>query len=295
MSIQRYQIRFGGRLTAAVKVLLIINASIFIGQQILELIPHGIGGTYNGFITDIFGLSHRGFITNHFYWQPLTYMFFHGGWIHIIFNMLALWMFGSELEETWGPRRFVQYYILSGIGAGFCIALLNWYIAATYGLDALPTIGASGALYALLLAYGLLWPNREILLYFLFPIKIKYLLIGFGIIEFFGTLSSITGKADSISHIGHIGGLLAGFLIFMFWKRKTSVPVKENFIYRFLKRRKFRRKQKEIDLRIKAKEIIDDLLDKIAREGLSALTDKEKKDLEWARKYYYPSDKETLH
>lgn len=292
MSLQRYQIKFGGNLTAAVKALLIINASIF-----LLIWAAGFffpGDTLASSINEYFGLNHIGFIQSHYYWQAFTYMFLHGGWIHIIFNLLTLWMFGTELEATWGSRKFITYYLLAGIGAGFCIALLNYYLYTQIpDTKHFSTIGASGAIYALLLAYGISWPNREVLLYFLFPIKIKYLLIIFGLIEFFGTLESLKGPAGSISHIGHLGGLLTGFLLLMLWKRGSRKT--DGFFSRLLKRRKFRKKQKEIDIRIRAKQIIDDLLDKIAREGLSSLTDKEKKDLEWARRYYYPSDRETMH
>jgi membrane associated rhomboid family serine protease len=292
MSFQRYQIKFGGNLTAAVKALLIINSAIFLLQWSADFFYSG--QILSAKFSDIFGINHQGFILNHYFWQTFTYMFLHGGWLHIIFNLLTLWMFGSELEMTWGSRKFIIYYLISGIGAGLCIALLNYYMY-TQNPDTreITTIGASGAIYALLLAYGLLWPNREVLLYFLFPIKIKYLLIVFGLIEFFGTLSSLKGPSSSISHIGHIGGLITGFILFMLWKRKTRKT--EWFFTRFFKRRRFKQKQKEIDIRIKAKQIIDDLLDKIAHEGLSSLTDKEKKDLDWARKFYYPSDRDTMH
>lgn len=294
MSSGKYRITFGASLSPAVLVLLIINFSIFILQLIASFVPFSQNASYEDVLKLFLGLNHVGFYQNHYVWQIFTYMFLHGGWIHIIFNLLTLWMFSGDLERLWGTKRFVIYYLLSGIGAGLCIAAMNAFMASRFpGSSMIPTIGASGALYALLLAYGMTWPNREVLLYFLFPIKIKYLLLFFGLIEFFGTISSMRSSTDSISHIGHLGGLLAGFIILQIWKfSKTS---KYGFFGYFLARRRFKKKRHEIDMRIKAKQTIDDLLDKIARQGISSLTDKEKRDLDWARRYYYPSDKETMH
>lgn len=282
-------IRFGGPMTPAVKQLMILNGSVFILQQVAGLFSPNM-------IEAIFGLSHGGFAQSFMLWQPFTYMFLHGGWLHIFFNLLGLWMFGGELEQIWGKGRFLRYYILSGVGAGLFIALMNYYVAMQFGSSAV-TIGASGAIYAILLAYGLTWPDREVLLYFLFPIKIKYLLIAFGLMEFFGTLSSAAGTGGNISHIGHVGGLIAGFILYRyFMKAKVkSKVVKMSLFKRLTKKLRLKKKQKEIDTRIEAKKIIDDILGKIARNGMSSLTPEEKKKLEWARKHYYPSNEDVLH
>ncbi len=276
-------------MTPAVKQLMILNGSVFILQQIAGLFSPNM-------LEAIFGLSHGGFVGSFMLWQPVSYMFLHGGWLHIFFNLLGLWMFGGELEQIWGKNRFFRYYILSGIGAGLFIAIMNYYVALKFGTSAV-TIGASGAIYAILLAYGLTWPNREVLLYFLFPIKIKYLLIAFGLMEFFGTLSSAAGTGGNISHIGHVGGLITGFILyrsFMKSKGKSNV-VKLSFFKRITKGFRLKQKKKQIDTRIEAKKIIDEILGKIARSGMSSLTPEEKKKLEWARKHYYPSNEDVLH
>ena len=272
-------------LPSGVKALLMINLIIFLTQLLLSLwLPDRI--------EQIFGLSYNGLTYYNYFWQIFTYMFLHGGWLHLFFNLFALWMFGSELERLWGRNYFLKYYLLAGLGAGIAIALMNWYIDVHYDVNPI-TIGASGAVYALLLAFGLKWPNREVLLYFLFPIKIKYLLIGFGLIEFFGTISSASGKGGNISHIGHLGGLIAGFIILKLYPaNRFSKP---SFLSKIFKKLRFKRKQNVINNRIKAKNIIDALLDKIAKQGINSLTRKEKRSLEWARKHYSMKDDFTIH
>jgi membrane associated rhomboid family serine protease len=148
-------------------------------------------------------------------WQVVSYMFLHGNFFHLAFNMLALWMFGSELEYLWGPRRFLTYYFFTGIGAGLTNAVFE-------PNSMLPIVGASGAIYGLLLAFGMFFPNRPILIWFLFPMPAKYFVILFGAIEFFASLSP--GR-DGVAHLAHLGGLLFGFLylknIPMRWFRRT--------------------------------------------------------------------------
>jgi membrane associated rhomboid family serine protease len=289
---QNISFRFGGPITEIVKRLMIINAGIFLLQQIFNLF-------FAGAAERIFGLNHVGLFSEFKIWQPFTYMFLHGNILHLFFNLLALWMFGGELEQRWGKTTFLQYYIFSGIGAGFFIALMNFIVFTQYGYNPV-TIGASGAIYGILLAYGMTWPNREVLLYFLFPIKIKYLLIAFGLMEFVGTISSATGSGGTISHIGHIGGLISGF-IFIMYKRKKLRKSNSNSassggkLNQFMMQERLKRKQQEIDKRIQAKNIIDSLLEKIAKEGMGSLTHKEKSDLEWARKHYYPNEEDIVH
>jgi membrane associated rhomboid family serine protease len=287
--IRTTQVRIGGPLTPAVKTLLILNCSIFLTQQILNLF-------YPDYIIAFMGLSHAGFIDNRFVWQIFTYMFVHSGWMHIIFNMLTLWFFGGELELYWGTRRFVQYYLISGIGAGVFIALLNFYISMKNpGAAGIPTVGASGALFALLLAFGMIWPNREVLLFFVIPVKVKYVVIVFGLISFFSSLNTLSGKEETISHIGHLGGMITGFILFQLYRIRKPVRKKGNLLSRLLRKFRNQRKQQVINARIRAKETIDRLLDKIAREGMASLTADEKRDLDWARKHYYPPHDETIH
>jgi membrane associated rhomboid family serine protease len=290
---QGVQIRIGGPITPIVKKLMIINGSIFLFQQFMGLSMPGV-------MERIFGLSHTGIFYEFKIWQPFTYMFIHGSWMHIIFNLIALWMFAGELEQMWGSRFFLRYYLFSGLGAGFFILIMNFIVFNRFG-SAPVTIGASGAIYGILLAYGITWPNREVLLYFILPVKIKYLIIAFGLMEFFGTLSSVAGTGGNISHIGHLGGLISGY-IYMVYKRGGSQPEDEkpgnnnvHLINEFLKKERLKRKQQEIDKRIEAKNIIDELLEKIARDGMASLSPKERKLLEWARKHYYPADGDIVH
>lgn len=285
---RKVSIRIGGPMTPGVKLLMIINGAVFLVQQIVGLIiPNAM--------EYIFGISHNGFLNSLMIWQPFTYMFLHGGWMHIIFNLLGLWMFAGELELSWGRTRFIKYYLLSGVGAGIFIALMNYIAFVNYGSNAV-TIGASGAIYAILFAYAVMWPDREVLLYFLFPIKIKYLVLAFGLMEFFGTLSSTAGTGGNISHIGHLGGIISGFILIRFMKNPASSKKgMGSFFERFKKKIRLNKKKKVIDTRIAAKKIIDDTLDRIAKNGMNSLTPDEKKKLEWARKHYYPSNNDTLH
>ena len=284
-------IRIGGPITSGVKLIMIINVVVFIIQQFAGLIIHD-----KYFLEATFGISHLGLFEGFpMIWQPLTYMFLHGGWMHIIFNLIALWMFAGELEQTWGKEKFLRYYIYSGIGAGFFIAFMN-YIAYTQYSSTAVTIGASGAIYAILLAYAMLWPNREVLLYFILPIKIKYLVLAFGIMEFFGTLSSAAGTGGNISHIGHLGGIITGFFLFKYMIAARSQTKKSGSFFEDLnKKHRLEEKKRVIEARIEAKRIIDTLLEKIAREGMNSLTPEERRNLEWARKNYYNSNDNTIH
>jgi membrane associated rhomboid family serine protease len=145
-------------------------------------------------------------------WQPVTYMFLHdtGGLGHLLINMLALWMFGTELERTWGTRFFVKYYFICGVGAAITTLLLSTLpisIADTMYYSV--TVGASGAIYGLLLGYGMYFPNRPIYLYFILPIPAKYFVIIVGAIAF---ISSLGGPGGGVAHSAHLGGLLVGYL-----------------------------------------------------------------------------------
>lgn len=140
-------------------------------------------------------------------WQLVTYMFLHGGFGHIFFNLFALWMFGQSIENYWGTKRFTVFYFLTGIGA----AILHMFI----GGGGAPTIGASGAVYGILLAFGMMFPNREIMLLFPpIPMKAKYFVALFGVIELISGIS----RADSgVAHFAHLGGMLVGFILIKYW------------------------------------------------------------------------------
>ena len=186
-------------LPTAVKHLLIINTICYLAyyvlakQQIIDL------NYWLGIWTPSSGMFRI--------WQPLTYMFMHGSFDHLFFNMFTLWMFGAVLERYWGTRRFLFYYLICGIGAG----LLNLLVPGVH-----LSVGASGAVYALLLAFGMMWPNEYIYLYFLVPIKTKWFIIGMIAIELF---EGIFRSYDGIAHFAHLGGMLIGFLLILYWRK----------------------------------------------------------------------------
>jgi membrane associated rhomboid family serine protease len=295
MNGQRVSIQFGGPMTPVVKNLLIANGAIFIIQLIVELISPG-------FIVNNFAVSYTGVFHEFKLWQVFTYMFIHGGIFHIFFNLLMLWMFGGELEQLWGSRLFIKYYFICGIGAAFFIILLSFISYSRYS-QVNATLGASGAIYGILIAYAMTWPNRQVLLFFVIPVKIKYLMVFVIFVSLALTLQSAGGRTESmVSHVGHLGGLITGLLFILLRIRPyteryinktikgTKGPIKDA-----VKKARVNKKKKVIETRIKAKKIIDELLEKIAREGMSSLSSKEKKQLEWARKHYYPEDRDTLH
>jgi membrane associated rhomboid family serine protease len=188
---------FGGPVTRTVKILIIINVAVFLLQLLSER-----GGS--DLLVRYFGLIPSRITDDLWLWQLATYMFLHGGFQHIFFNMLTLFMFGNDLERYWGTLRFLNYYFITGIGAGICSWLISIHSIAV-------TIGASGAIYGILLAYGLLYPNRIVLLNFLLPVKVKWLVIITGAIDFY---ASLTGDEPGVAHIAHLGGMLVG-LVFL--------------------------------------------------------------------------------
>lgn len=145
-----------------------------------------------------------------FIWQLATYLFLHGGFGHIIWNMLALWMFGADLERLWGTRRFLNFYFFCGIGAGICVVVLNYVLP--WGNPAIRTIGSSGAIFGILLANAVLFPDRTILWGFLVPIQMKYFVLIIGIVTFMSSFSVNTG----VSQFAHLGGMLFGYI----WLKK---------------------------------------------------------------------------
>jgi len=138
----------------------------------------------------------------YFFWQLGTYIFLHGSLFHLLFNLFALWMFGCELERQWGTKGFIKYFLVTGIGAGICYAIVS-------PGQFTPVVGASGAVYGILLAYGLIFPDRMIYVWFLFPVKARHFVIIFGAIELY---ASITSTGGGIAHVAHLGGMLFGYL-----------------------------------------------------------------------------------
>ena len=189
----------------SVAKIITLNVIIFVAQSFFFT-----GGTLNRFIY-YFGLVPDLVIGKKYAWQLFSYMFLHGGFGHIFFNMYALLIFGIPIEQAWGTKRFLVYYLFTGIGAGLTIFVFNGFVHTSMSMT--PTIGASGAVFGILLAFGVLFPNTEIFLFFILPIKAKYLVILYGVLTLGALLSPETG--GNISHAGHIGGLVFGILYFL--------------------------------------------------------------------------------
>ena len=186
---------FGGPVTRTIKTLIAIN----IAAYLLQIVFHLLG---SHFIDLFFGLVPIRLTHELMIWQLVTYMFLHGGVFHLFFNMLTLYMFGNDLERYWGTGRFLRFYLITGIGAGICswlVAMHSWAII----------IGASGAIYGLLLAYGVTYPNRIVYLNFLLPLKVKWLVLIMGGVAF---LSSFGGSESGVANIAHLGGMVVGYL-----------------------------------------------------------------------------------
>lgn len=217
-------------LPPVVKHLLIINALMFLATFTLN--------RFRIDLTDILGL--------HFFkasdfrpYQLITYMFMHANFEHLFFNMFALWMFGNTLENMWGSKRFLWFYLVCGLGAGVCQELVQYIQYATtladYAnvnlggghvvpmsayLNMMNTVGASGAIYGLLLAFGMMFPESTIYLYFFVPIKAKWFVIVFAVIEL---VSGLASSGSNIAHFAHLGGMLFGLLLILHWKKKGEL------------------------------------------------------------------------
>jgi membrane associated rhomboid family serine protease len=214
-----------GPLTPAVKALLIANTIMFV---VTVFMPQ---------LTVWLGLRPASVIGDFAIWQPLTYLFLHGSFFHVLFNMLTLWMFGVELERMWGTKYFTQYYFAAGIGAGLTqivLGLLPFGFADQFYYPI--TIGASGAVYGLLLAYALYFPHRQIYMYFVFPVPARIFVAILGAIAL---LSAMSG-GGGVAHSAHLGGLAAGYL---YLKGPRFHPISE-IKYRFLKWRINRMRRK---------------------------------------------------
>ena len=222
-------------LPPVVKHLLIINVLLYLATF-----------TMNRFhidLTDYLGLHF--FMASDFKpYQLITYMFMHGNFEHLFFNMFALWMFGNTLENMWGSKRFLLFYMVCGIGAGLCQEVVQYiqyatslaqYDSVNLGggqvismasyLNLLNTVGASGAIYGLLLAFGMMFPNSMIYLYFFVPIKAKWFVIGYAVIEL---VSGFIGGGN-VAHFAHLGGMLFGLILILVWKKKGKLYGEREF------------------------------------------------------------------
>jgi membrane associated rhomboid family serine protease len=263
---------FHFRITNAVKYLILVNTGIFI----VDLIA---GTFFRIRISHIFGLIPALF-WNGAVWQPVSYIFLHGGPFHLLINMLILWMFGTSLESTWGSRRFLKFFFICGVGAG----LLN---AAVTPLSTIPIVGASGALYGILMAFGILFPNQLIYIWGIFPVKAKYFVIGIGVVEL---LTAMSTTQSGIAHVAHLGGMLFG-LVYMKWDSWTR-----SFSYHRAQK-KHKHHLKVVKTRSEEKETlqkdVDRLLDKINKRGIDSLTADEREMLNNLSRRMKDLDQET--
>jgi membrane associated rhomboid family serine protease len=225
------RISWGGMLTPAIRNIIIVCTGVFLVQTLFNLFSPAAAFWFE----KVFGLVPLAVIPGLRIWQPVTYLFLHGGILHLLFNMLFLWMFGSDLERTWGTHKFYVYFFVTGIGAG-CINVLVKTLLHAFGVETsltTATIGASGAIYGVLLAAAIMFPDRQIWL-IPFPVQIpmRIYVAGAIAIEFFSTLG-IGG--DNVSHVTHLGGALVGYLylrrgLFLYrvrndyldWKRRRA-------------------------------------------------------------------------
>lgn len=278
-----------------IKSLLLVNVVVWLLLDVL-LRPF----TYNGVpiflvLSEYLMLWPVG--TNFWPWQPITYMFLHGGFFHLLLNMFVLWMFGTELEHLWGSRKFLVYYLVCGLGA----AAANLIVTPLIG-QAAPTVGASGAVFGLLIAFGVMFPDRMIMIFpFFFPLRAKYFVAMYiGIELFFG----VTGTTDGIAHFAHLGGAATGFLLLIIerrgvalpsflMQRKRAEPVAQPSGYRYSRPAEGIREAKFYDIGSGrgtpdeseiTQEMVDAILDKIGREGYQSLTEDEKRILNEASK-----------
>ena len=265
MYFKNYEIGFGSTLSPAVKNLLIANGAVFLLQFI------------GAASSSIFGLVPESVLKRGMIWQLVTYMFMHGSFWHIFINMFVLYMFGSEIERQWGAKEFYRYYFITGIGAGVISVLFD-------PASNIPIVGASGAIYGLLLAFGLMFPDRPIYLYFLFPIKAKYFVLIFGSIAF---ISAFSATSDGIAHFAHLGGMVVGFAYLRIDWRISGVWSKLRSQSKTPKMRIHRKKEQNYD-NFKGK--IDEILDKINEVGFHNLTEEEKEILKRASKFYLDRD-----
>lgn len=246
--------------TDAIKVIIWTNIIIFL----LKIISQEPSTPFFNPVVDLFGLSSNNVWPR--VWQPFTYLFIHKDLLHVFFNMFVLWMFGSELESIWGRKSFLQYYFLTGIGSGLVWLLLN-FSNANYVLA-----GASGAVYGVLLAFGMMFPNRTVYLYFLLPIKVKYLVMILVATEFFLSMNS----TSDISHITHLSAVLIGYIYLRSYWRWKDIKFS---IRKYFTEINFTIKNKNEIKRVKLQQEIDHILDKINKVGYDALSKEEKSTL----------------
>ena len=290
------------------KNLIIINLLFFLAKY--------VAASYNIDLGDWLGLHF--FLASDFkLYQFFTYMFIHEGFQHILFNMFAVWMFGRIMENVWGPRRFLLFYIVCGVGAGITQEIVQ-YISYSFSdlsnfssvslqgmvmstenyLNLWTTVGASGAVYGILLAFGMVFPNEQMFIFPLpVPIRAKYFVMGYAAIELFAGFGR---SGDGVAHFAHLGGMIFGLLLILYWRnrggggyyRRSSSGGWKNKIFDWFKRFTAPRKPKmkihmgarkeDYDYNVRKKEQseeIDAILEKVKKKGYTSLSEEEKRKL----------------
>lgn len=197
-----------GPLTPALKALIFGNIAVFLLEN-LVFNQIAIGDARAAWFSAIFGLTPSSVVTRGHVWQLASYMFLHAGIAHLLFNLLAIWMFGGDLERRWGTRFFLKFYFVTGIGAAVLTVVAAYTLIPSLRNPHVIVVGASGAIYGLLLAYGLYYPDRPIYMYFVFPIPAKYFVMIMGALAFY---SSMAESGGGVAHAAHLGGLIVGYL-----------------------------------------------------------------------------------
>lgn len=266
-----------------IKSLLISNVAIYFLASVFSMLRFQETALANGIHSLLFLYPiGEGFQI----WQLFTYMFMHGGLMHLLFNMFALWMFGMELENVWGSKKFLTYYLICGVGAG----LSNLLIGPLFGPGG-PTVGASGAIYGVLIAFGMMFPDRPIFVYFLLPIRARYFVLIYICLELYAGINS---SPDGIAHFAHLGGAAVGYAYILIDRRR--LPFQKLFEQRrgqSAATGRFSRYSRDESGRISEasyrdlhemdeglnQQRVDEILDKISQNGYQSLTDEEKKIL----------------
>ena len=236
MDSRQYQLRRpsgGNWITPTIKQLFIVMAVVFVAQTMIQ----AVNPQAYRWIVMQFGVVPTDFVFSFKLWQPVTYIFLHGGLLHWLLNMLALYMFGCDVERVWGAKRFLKYFLVTGVGAGLCVVLVKMLASmGGYARSDIPTIGSSGAIYGVLLAAAVLFPDRQIWL-FPFPVTMpmRPFVFVIGLIAFIGTLGA---GGDGVSDVAHLSGLFIGW---MYLRRGTYFFSVRNWIQDY-KRNRMKRK-----------------------------------------------------
>lgn len=248
------------RMSPVIKTLIIANVALYVMSWL-------VAGQFN----QLFGLVPVKVLSERWVWQPFTYMFLHGSLLHLLFNLLAIWMFGMPLEAQWGPREFLKFYLVCGVGA----ALFNVALAPS---SPVPVIGASGAVYGLLVAFAMAFPDAVVYLYAFFPIKAKHMAVLFGLMEFF---ASAANTSPGVARFAHLGGLLVGYVYLRWWwvlKSKAASlgrDIAEGRVAAAERTRPARPARRERSYEEEMEEV-DRILDKILETGEGSLTAEER-------------------